>query len=263
MGLDATVMCTCWARGLLSPSPFSAPIVLDDEGYLGLDLPWEGHEDEHMAFLEWSATACMHVDMDAACERISNWGGYRLFQDALAQVGWERVPTLKAVLPEMNGGSVSSEQSRACLAELDLFTSAYRGVPAWTLMDDERAQPLFEYIRAYEGVFIMSGSTGLEVGVDDRGLFIRRAATSREIFRAKRVAQRRLAVRGRDGAELIDLDTRRRLVIPLHVEVDGICPSLMSVQLRPRDATYFDYAVRPLRVVFQASVETGNPVRWC
>ncbi len=40
-------------------------------------------------------------------------------------------------------------------------------------------------------------------------------------------------------------------------------PCEFHVEERPRLVTDFDYIVRALRNVFAASVETGNPVRWC
>src|SRR5215468_9378822 len=104
MGLDASVMCNCYARGLTTPPPHREYVRVDTEGYLELDLPWESHQAEHLAFYQWRAGACAHENMEAACPRISNWAGFRMFQEALGLVGWERFPTLRAVLPEANGG---------------------------------------------------------------------------------------------------------------------------------------------------------------
>nr|HEX4312683.1 hypothetical protein [Kofleriaceae bacterium] len=49
MGLDAFVMCACYARGLTAPPPYRRLVHLDDDGNLALDLPWDGYEMEHLA----------------------------------------------------------------------------------------------------------------------------------------------------------------------------------------------------------------------
>ena len=78
MGLDASVMCNCYAGGLTTPPPHQEHVCVQ-EGYLELDTPWETHQAEHCAFDEWMAGACAHEGMNAACEHIANWTGYRLF----------------------------------------------------------------------------------------------------------------------------------------------------------------------------------------
>jgi hypothetical protein len=40
-------------------------------------------------------------------------------------------------------------------------------------------------------------------------------------------------------------------------------PSSFQVEIRELLPISFDYIIQPLSRVFAASVETGNPVRWC
>ena len=103
MGLDASVRCRCWEEKRASPPSFAASVVVDAQGYITLDLPWEDHQKEHALFDEWLLTCCPHKEMDYAWERISNWGGYRLFQQKLAEIGWAHFPTLRAEIPDVNG----------------------------------------------------------------------------------------------------------------------------------------------------------------
>ena len=40
-------------------------------------------------------------------------------------------------------------------------------------------------------------------------------------------------------------------------------PRYMHIEERKLTANHFSYAIEPLIEIFKASVETGNPVRWC
>jgi hypothetical protein len=84
-------------------------------------LPYEGNEDKHAIFEQWMEQACAHLDMDYASERISHWAGYRLFQQALSRAGWQHYPTLRAELPESNGGLMSAQSAAKALHELHYF----------------------------------------------------------------------------------------------------------------------------------------------
>lgn len=279
MGLDASVMCNCYARGLTTPPPHREQVRIDNEGYLALDLPWESHQAEHRAFDEWKAGACVHEDMNAACERISNWTGYRLFQQALGVVGWERFPTLLAVLPNANGGLVPAAESARCLAELRVFEECYRtSVPA--LFDSETGAVLHLHVQVYQGVFIHGGRSGVHVGIDGRGLFVReRQGAQRELFRAMRIEQRPVVCGDDEGAELVDLDSGVCLTVALRIHGAAIPwpdgrmqddqgrwrfsePARMHVAPHEQTAASFDFILGSLRTVFTASVETSNPVRW-
>jgi hypothetical protein len=189
MGLNASVMCTCYARGQTATPPTPERVRLDADCYLMLDLPWEGHAAEHEAFDTWRRSACAHEDMCAASEHISNWSGYRLFQEALGEVGWVHFPTLRAALPETNGGVIKAAESALCLKELAEFERHYRAEVS-VLFETASGAALHDHVRSYQGIFVHS-SIGLDVGVDDEGLFVREAAAPhRERFRAMRIEQR-------------------------------------------------------------------------
>ena len=94
MGLDATVSCTCYKQGRII-SPFPEHTIVNAEGQLELDLPMRGHEDEHDIFEEWlNNNPCEHDRMEFCQVRISNWGGYRSFQAALEEAGWDHFPNV-------------------------------------------------------------------------------------------------------------------------------------------------------------------------
>lgn len=279
MGLDASVMCTCYAEGKIKTPPNADRVHVDEEGFLSLDLPWEGHTAEHIAFMDWTMIACAHPRMEAAHEHIGNWATYRLFQEALGDAGWDHFPTLRRTLPNNNDGLASTAQATSCLDELAVFERLYRAEVS-ALFDSDTGDVLHEHVRSYEGVFLLGG-TGFDVGVDDAGLFVReRAAPRRECFRAMRIEQRPLELEGGvDGAELVDLDGTARRIVRMRIHGHAIpwpdgrmqndehrfrfsCPTRLHVARTSRTAGAFRDVLRALSNVFRASVSTGNPVRW-
>lgn len=172
MGLDAVVRCRCWEDNKVSsPPPYAEHVAVDDEDCLRLDLPWEDHAEAHDTFDRWMESCCPHPEMQFARERVSNWGGVRQFQDQLKELGIDQFPTLRDVLPAVNGGLVPSDRSRTALAELDDFAVRRFGSKI-VLFDVETGESLHEYIAAYGGCFAFSPGNW-EGGVDPLGFFVR------------------------------------------------------------------------------------------
>ena len=124
MGLDASVMCPCFARGLTTEPPVPRDwLEVDEEGYLNVKPECEDGKAWAKVY-GWKQTCCEHPEMCYAWEPIANWGGYRLFQEALGRVGWERFPVLRAELPNTNDGKTEADRSALALAELGAFRAA-------------------------------------------------------------------------------------------------------------------------------------------
>jgi hypothetical protein len=256
MGLDASVACRCYQDGVVA-SPFPEHTVWDRDGYLGLDLPHQGHEAEYNRFGEWEGTACTHPGMCYREEGISNWPGYRMFQQALGEAGWERFPTLRAYLPERNGGILPAQAAPAALAELEAFKQAYRGT-ALALVEVETGRTIRTHIAAYEGVFIFG--TEHEIGFDAQGLFVRASQKRhRECFRSRFFEQRHAF--GPEEAVLTDLATGRRCAVSLGM-IGSTSPATFRIEEQAQAAGAFAYILEPLARILQAAVETRNPVRW-
>src|SRR4051794_28231436 len=108
MGLDASVMCNCFRLGLTTEPPVARDwLQIDEEGYLGLK-PENDSDEAYYRFHGWEQTCCEHPGMRFARESIANWAGFRLFQQALDHVGWDRFPVLRQELPEANGGKTEA-----------------------------------------------------------------------------------------------------------------------------------------------------------
>lgn len=269
MGLDAFVRCRCWQDGRTTAAPVPADLIVEDgEGYLMFSMPYEGHEEQHHSVDNWIRNgACPHKRMDLVSERIANWSGYRLFQSALAAAGTAKFPTLSAELPNNNGGMLSPSSAAAALVEIDLFRTQSNVGTETNLVDVSTGETLMTGVRSYSGVFIWDGRTKHNFALDaDTGLTITDTATDpeSEIFRSRNFTQKQS---WRGGTWFTDLDTGQRTRVPVREPINPKespnYPRRLRVQNSPVTPDQFDYALNPLTRVFQASVDTGNPVVWC
>ncbi|WP_435018041.1 hypothetical protein TA3x_005680 [Tundrisphaera sp. TA3] len=283
MGLDAHVMCDCFRKGKTTPPPFPREwLEVDEEGYFNLAQEHDSAEG-WAKLMEWQHSCCDHEDMDFACEFIANWFGLRLFQDALGDVGWDRFPILQEQLPEANGGLTPPGASGRALRELEEFESVGEIGTKTVLVDTATGEAFHQHNPAYGGVFILQGSLGVNVGIGEFEFFAVDARTGEELFRATRVEQARRGgspIEG-DADDVVwkDLDTGEVYASGIAISGKAIpwddgkwqrpdgrvrfgYPARFHVERRPRLTSEFESIVRALRVVFSASVATGNPVRW-
>lgn len=314
MGLDAYVPCNCYAEGRTTPPPISLDLISVEDGRLDLDLPYQPNRALHDQFYQWKKHACPHPGMLYADERIANWAGYRLFQEALARVGWEHFPVLHEILPESNSGAVLAATVALAVPELEFFAQEALGTDV-VLVNTETGAVLHTYVAAYAGEFLWEGGAGgLVGGFDAGGFYIRppqppsdgpfeqniahavsgtapaKASEAKagylgtpapqERFRAMRVEQRVLDDTPRaQKVEYINRDIDQRFVWNAAVSGAAIPwpdgrmqddegrrrhehPLYLHVEVRPRTADDFAYILDPLRRIFAASLETGNPVYW-
>jgi len=291
MGLGAYVRCRCWEDGnITSPPPFAEHVRLDSEDCLDLDLPWDENQEKHEVFNEWLGSCCAHPDMRQAEEHISNWTGYRLFQQQMRAFGLEHFPVLTEVLPEVNGGQAPAEKAAAALKELDKFCTLNFGERV-ELVSLDTGETIHSYVEAYEGIFHYA-PTG-NAGVDPEGFFVRhgKGEDQEEVFRSMRFSQEYLGRTevprpagipegatwpgkgGRKKFKLTDIATGRSIITALGVctyhqepspdgELQEVYPMQVEVQRRQMKSSDFLYILKPLRIVFKASLQTGNPVCW-
>src|SRR5262249_11591067 len=172
MGLDAAVACRCYQQGRVV-SPFPEQTIIDAEGCVELDWPYTGHEAEHDLFYTWTESACEHPRMNYCWVHLANWAGYRLFQEALSETGWEHFPTLNAHLPNANEGTMAAQAAVVALRELETFKQIYHGTQT-VLVSETTSEVERTSIKSYDGIFLFGPR--YQVGFDSRGLFVREAA---------------------------------------------------------------------------------------
>jgi hypothetical protein len=285
MGLDASVMCNCFRLGRTSEPPVPREwLHIDNDGYWSLK-PEHDSDDLWYKVYEWEQTCCEHPEMEYASEHIANWAGYRLFQQALGRVGWERFPVLDHELPHSNGGQTEAPMAALALRELDEFRRVGDVGANVCLVDTATGSVIQRWIAGYHGRFILGGRSGLDAGFDESGFFIRDNQTEAEFFRATRFRQ---TILDPDSdpygpkpslVRFEDLETGRTFECRVAVSGKAIPwpdgrmqddkgryrfdrPAELHVEVRAERSTDYEYILGPLERVFRASVETGNPVRW-
>jgi hypothetical protein len=278
-------MCKCYVEGQTTEPPVPRGwLHFDNEGYLSL-RPEHGDDETSMKIWAWEQDCCEHSGMDYASERIANWAGYRLFQQALETVGWQHFPVLHARLPNINGGLMAPDACAQALHELEFFRTLDTVGKNAFLINTSNGDTIREHVACYEGVFILSGTSGLDIGIGRLEFFIR----DREgniLFHAMRIRQTLLEPGKRDRkdgpgrVEFMDLHAGEKFVCETAVRGNSIpwpdgrmqddegrwrseYPSEFDVEIRNVNPSDFDYILESLTKMFRISVDVGSPVRWC
>jgi len=281
-------MCACYSKGLVPQPAFAHHLIVDEDGYLNLDLAPDGHEALYEQFDAWVRSACGHPGMVYAFVSLGTWAAYRSFVQALADLGWQRFPFLRQQLPQSNGGLTLAETVQAMVRELDLFGRQAPFGVRYVLVDSGSGHVLQESIAAHEGKFLYDGPEGLEMGLDEAGFFILRKdaqGDQRETFRSTAFEQVLLEpdrterhepgrVRYVDLASGTQFECRTALPGQTIPWPDGrtqndrgqarfAYPRRMVTEQRSRRPQDYVGILEPLRTICNASIETGNPIRWC
>jgi hypothetical protein len=203
-------------------------------------------------------------------EFITSWKGFQQFMDALEELGSDQFPTILDQLPDGDEGETSAEKAALMLRELDHFIEQQAQVHQAILVDSERGGDVSMGSNVLGGVLSMDRVTGYDLGFDEQGFFVRdRWELNRELFRAMRVEQN-LVLPESLIVEYVDLDGGQRFQcnVPFGKSVTGAdgLPRMMlknfHIELRPTPPSRFAYIVTPLRVVLEASIESGEPISW-
>lgn len=273
MGLDASVMCTCYQQGKTTPCPFPQDFYVDEDGFPAVRITPADPDSKSDEFDAWLAECCPHPFMDFFSTYIADWNDYRALVAALEQLGWEHFPTLHQQLPSENHGTTPAEVAALALQELDYF-KAQNGISRAFLVNTVTKEVISASSESEQGMFSWDGRTGLRLGYDEQGFFIRDVwDLNRELFRAMRIEQKQIASEELDRPdqyEFTDLDTEKKFISTTPVRVFkraefGMTqeyPQHMHVEQRMVNVDYFAAILEPLTQILRISVETGNPVRW-
>ncbi|MCS6834962.1 MAG: hypothetical protein NZ750_02965 [Anaerolineae bacterium] len=273
MGIQASVMCRCYALGQTSPCPYPEALQADPAAMPSLRLDFDDLDEAAEAqerFLAWLERCCPHPRMEQRREFIASWRGYRRFVEALEQLGEDAFPLLYEQLPEGQDGVTPAELAQPMLEELAQFEAGQTSLRQIVLFDDERGQIISMGSDVLKGALALDRLTGYDLGFDDLGFFVRdRLELNRLLFRARHVEQRLLSAEDLE-VEYIDRDSGqsfrcRAAFGPRTTDADGFVRMAFlrfSVQEQPMATGRFDYILQPLRRILQAAHETGHPVRW-
>lgn len=270
MGLNASVMCKCYPEGRTTPCPYPEHFTYDPTNRPALDLDYVGNEQAHEEFRRWLESACEHPNMDLSSVFIASWKGYQQFEDTLKAMPDAPFLTLLAQLPDGDDGLTPADEAQRMLTELDRFEALATVGEQAVLVDSERDDDISMGSNVLKGTLTMDRTTGFDLGFDREGFFIRdRWDLNRELFRAMRVEQQLIYPESHQ-VRFIDRDSDKRFEssTPFGKPItdDEGNPRMylwqFHIELRPVTPARFAYITGPLREVLQASLETGNPVRW-
>jgi|GEM_PF-616190 len=300
MAIYATVRCNCYAEGLSSPPPYPDDVFLDDDGYPGLGFPRNDKTKLHFTmFDEWLQDTCKHPDMHYVDRFLASGGGYYLFLDGLAQVGWKHFPTLQKRLPmpDKDFRPLRPSDAAKALEELNYFREHANFGPNAFLIDSENGEIIREYSWDGHGnlcTLVNDSRYNTKIGFNERGLYIvqprivhNKSGTTRTrnrvVFQAKRFEQRFPETdpntpmselrAGEDGpVEFVNLKSGRTFVCNTPINSTRVYwpdgkvyfryPRYLHIEQRERNAAYFDYILDPLTAALEASVQVNNPVIW-
>jgi len=205
---------------------------------------------------------------------VSNWTGYRLFQEALKAARWRHSPTLRAYLPQGNGGRcppwpppgagrtaavhqpdppghphLPGVQGDRRTAERPCARLPGRVHLRWRAGQGRRRGPGRPVRGRYQRA---AAARGVPVPAMQPGGDRRHAGRERQAGTADRRPHRQVGHRA-----LSDVITR-----PGADPDPTRYPRLLCVAADPRTAREFAAIVQALEQVLRAAIETGNPVIW-
>lgn len=203
-------------------------------------------------------------------EFISSWKGFRAFQDAMEALGDEKFPMIIDQLPDGDEGETSAEKAAIMLRELDVFEAEQSNITQPVLVDTERGIDVSMGSNVLGGALTLDRETGFDLGFDEKGFFVRdRWELNRELFRAMRVEQELLhpethqvEYRDRDGDRTFICSTPFGTITTGDDGVPRMALRHFHIELRPSGEQRFAYLTVPLRSVLEASIASGNAIRW-
>lgn len=208
---------------------------------------------------------CEHVDGRAITVHLSNWGGYRLFQEALITVGEIHFPTLQRELPSEARGQMPAAAAEAALRELSFFEGLREVARPLCLVDTASGEILRERVSQYDGAFYFGGPGGADVAIGEGFVeVVEHDGLGRTLLRAERLTQVPHAEDDPDlGATWTNEATGQTWASPYVLHRRDRTPvAAMHVERRSHGTERYAYILRPLEAALRASVATGNPVLW-
>lgn len=280
MGLDATVRCRCFEEGKLKPGPVPADdLFIDEEGYLSsrkLDEAYKKYgyrrfqarygalEDE---FLQWSNHCCEHEFGDYCSEWVSNWSGCGEFSSLVEELGgMEKFPLLSTLLPDSNGGIYPAEKAQKTLEELDRFIEVVVDADQWVLRDVETETEVWSTTGDSTsswmiGPFDKVGMTGGEVYIAHAG------NQTVKTTHFKQIPIGESDNRGYQRMRIVCLDTGEETETFDSIGPEGSDKVEREFFVASEKAPFLYegkyWTAERIRHLLVASIETGNPIRWC
>lgn len=280
MGLDATVRCNCYEQGELKPGPVPyEDLYIDADGYLSskmLDAERERldrrrfdarYGDLERSFNDWTYNCCDHEDGDYCLEWVSNWAGCAQFASLLEEAGGaEEFPLLSTLLPDGNGGTYPTEKAEATLEELDRFIAKISAVDEWVLIDAESEEDVWNSTDS--GAFTwMVGPCSRVSMVGSKVVFEHNGYPTVETSHFKQIPIEKTDSSCNQRMRIVCLETGVETEAFDSIGPEGSPKTERELLVTSKKAPFlFEgkyWTAERIRNLLEASIETGNPIRWC
>lgn len=280
MGLDATVRCNCFEKGLMRPCPVDiTDIYVDDEGYLSSRRIDEAHEMmDYRRFAaryaklqrevyDWTQDGCEHEDGEICSEWVSNWAGCAHFAALVEGVGGEAAfPLLSNLLPEGNGGIYPATKASETLLELDRFIEVVSDVDEWVLRDMQTDEDVWQSTANSSFAWMLGPS--VEVGMTGSKVYFKEP--DKPVIETSHFKQIPMGVpynNGQQPMKIICLDTGQESRVFDSIGPEDSEKVEREFYVTSSKAPYLFEGKYPtaerIRNLLVASIQTGNPIRWC
>lgn len=280
MGLDATVRCRCFEEGKLSPGPVPVDdLCIDEEGYLSsrkLDEAYKKYDHRRFnaryellrdEFEKWSDSCCEHEYGDYCSEWVSNWAGCAQFRDLVEEAGGrEKFPFLSNLLPDGNGGIYPADKARATLDELDRFIKVITEIDQWVLRDRETDEKV--WVSTDTGAFTWMYGPYDRVGMSGgKVFFTHNGLPYIETTHFKQIPVGNPDHNGGQRMRIVCLDTGEETETFDSLGPEGAPKTEREFYVTSEKAPFLYegkyWTAERIRNLLVASIETGNPIRWC
>lgn len=280
MGLDATVRCRCFEEGKIKPGPVPLDdIYVDEEGYLSsrklaaarerftyrqFDARYGDLQDE---FEDWADSCCEHECGEYCSERVGNIAGCAQFEFLVeAAAGEAEFPLLAKLLPHANGGTYPAELAAATLEELDRFIEKVSDVDEWVLCEAESGTEIWTSTEKGSFSWMMGPYDEVSM-VGGRVRFSHVGCLPVETTHFKQVPLGEPEKSGYQRMAIICLDTGATTEVFDSIGPKGAPKVEREFYVISKKAPFlyngkYGTAER-IRRLLVASIDTGNPIRWC
>ncbi len=270
MGYNAFVHCNCYKDGKTSIPPYKKFVRYNEETGLYLDIPHkvkkynDAYEMEN-AFWNWKKNACPHDDMELVSVRLCNVSGMAEFEYAIEQKGGKhKYPILTKYLPGSNDGIVPSAYAYDMLNEIYLFENEKTEEDKLILFEkttNSYVSSMFlnvenEFIKYEENIYFLLYEDAFTITQ------LRDLKNHKIVFQSKNFTQTKIS---EFSYNFTDKETGKNFVtnFPLY-ETDDLNTLEFAFKKETLLFTYeYNYMIKALKQLINASIETGNPICWC
>ncbi|MFC1836621.1 hypothetical protein ACFL2Q_18160 [Thermodesulfobacteriota bacterium] len=285
MGINGMVYCRCYVKGMTERPPHEEHVKVSEEdgGLVFLDLEYEGNEEKHAAFSDWEETACPHEDMIYSSDRVGNMAGMGLLDRTLEALGFKD----SHIYNEVGGRLTSPEVAAKILVEIENLHKVSASSSTARLVNTETGEQYYNHAGLPGGIFSRLGSTGIVIGFNNDGLFIRGKEGDEKatFFHAPRFEIRvggsevHLALReesdsrssARVAVEYVALDSDQRYTFEtddppafLPFSLRNVHPGTyrLHVESRRLQVKDIEFQLEAIKGLCRDSIEEGNGITW-